>query len=90
MNSMINKEEFKDHITSNYSISRHDLERLLEEVDHFYGCDLPTFVQTRHMELKEAGYQNREIYRILQQEAKARRFRIPDLSERQIRRLIYG
>ncbi len=90
MKAMITKEEFKDYIVSAYSISENDFERLMDEVNHFYDYEFQSYIQSRHLKLKENGLNNQEIYQILQKEIKEQRFRAPTLSERQIRRIIYG
>jgi hypothetical protein len=48
------------------------------------------FVRRRHRALQAAGLANPEIYLRLAAELSARRFRAPALTERQIRRMIYG
>ncbi len=49
------------------------------------------YVRRRHAELKaQRGMKNEQIYTCLAEELKQRRFAAPDLTERQIRRMIYG
>ena len=87
---IIEKEEFKDYITSNYSLTEDDFERLLEDFNYYYNLDIKSFIRTRHMLLKSDGYKNPEIYQMLSEEIKSRRFCGERISERQIRRIIYG
>jgi hypothetical protein len=71
----------------------------LDEAEHVLGEVLAVlaqetveqFVVRRHRELKAAGEaRNETIYRIIAAELTSRPFAAPPLSERQIRRLIYG
>ena len=48
------------------------------------------FVARRHRELQAEGLRNDEIFARIADEICARRFAAPQLTERQIRRLIYG
>ena len=64
--------------------------RLLEEILNYFDESWETFVQRRHKELQNSGHSNNLIYSRIQEELKLRRFVAPGLSERQIRRIIYG
>ena len=56
----------------------------------YYSESVQAFVARRHGELQRDGHRNREIYTQLLQELQHRRFRAPALTERQLRRWIYG
>ncbi len=86
----MNLDEFRRHITSNYGIAESDFERLHEEFLSYFGRTLEEYVLQRHAELQMAGKKNPEIYRLIKEEATARRFGVTGLSERMIRRIIYG
>lgn len=90
MKQMINKNDFINHILETYSIDLPQLERLMDEFQSFYDADFKEFIQQRHCELKNQGMLNEEIYPKLLDELKERRFKAPELSLRQIRRIIYG
>ena len=62
----------------------------MEEVISFYGETPEVFVVRRHRELKAEGLRNSAIYARVAAEMDSWRFRAPRLSERQIRRIIYG
>jgi hypothetical protein len=64
--------------------------RLIDEVLSFLDEQPEEFVCRRHRELQAEGLPNPEIYLRLRTELARRRFRAPDYTERQIRRLIYG
>jgi hypothetical protein len=71
-------------------LTRSDAVRLVDEVLSFLDEQPEEFVCRRHRALKAEGLSNSEIYRRLQCELSRWRFRAPQYSERQIRRLIYG
>jgi hypothetical protein len=60
------------------------------EVMSFLSDRPEEFVCRRHRSLQAEGVPNSEIYVRLQDELVQWRFRAPDYTERQIRRLIYG
>jgi hypothetical protein len=64
--------------------------RLVDEVLAHLGERPEEFVCRRHRELQREGLANGEIFARIAGEAAARRFRAPDYSERQIRRIVYG
>ena len=64
--------------------------RVIEEVLAWHGEDLETFVRRRHRELQAEGVANPEAFERLAAELRRRRVRAPELSVRQIRRVIYG
>jgi hypothetical protein len=65
-------------------------ERLVQDILAQFNETVDEFVQRRHLELKARGYKNADIYEQVRREVALRRFVAPVLSERQIRRLIYG
>jgi hypothetical protein len=74
----------------NVDVSERDLDKILRElVDHFSET-VPEFVRRRHRELLRQGVPGRDSYGRIAAEVAARRFAGPSLSERQVRRLIYG
>ncbi|HUI68964.1 MAG TPA: hypothetical protein VL354_00500 [Spirochaetia bacterium] len=82
--------ELKRHLTETYGISESDFQHFQEEFLAFYDQTLEEFVCRRHQELQKTGMKNAEIFRRIQREAAGRRFAVRELSERQIRRLVYG
>ena len=64
--------------------------RLVEEVIAYFSESVEEFVTRRHAELKREELTNQEIFARIQAELEGRRFAAPALTERQIRRLIYG
>lgn len=66
------------------------LRKLLEEVHAWYQEDLAGWVRRRHRELHRQGLGNREIYPRLRAESRSVLVRPKPLSERQVRRIVYG
>jgi hypothetical protein len=64
--------------------------RLVDEVLAFLAERPEEFVCRRHRALQAEGVPNGEIYARLRTELSRWRFRAPEYTERQIRRLIYG
>jgi nicotinic acid phosphoribosyltransferase len=83
-------EDFKHHILQNYPLSHRDLEMLLDDLGEFFKRDYREYIRDRHLQLQKQNMKNDEIYRMIQGELPRLRFSAPELSTRQIRRIIYG
>lgn len=79
-----------DHLCRHSHLSETQARHLIEEVLAFYRESEEHFICRRHRELQAAGLANATIFRAIQAELPARRFPGGRLSERQIRRAIYG
>ena len=65
--------------------------RVVTDVVAYFGETVEEFVRRRHAELQGKGSKrNDDIWPQLAGELKARRFRAEDLTERQLRRIVYG
>ena len=64
--------------------------RVVADVVAYFTETPADFVRRRHAELKRRGLTNDAIFRSLADELGHRRFAAPELSERQLRRLVYG
>jgi hypothetical protein len=84
------RSDLQTHVAQTYGIPSAAFNRLYEEFAAFYDVTLEEFVRRRHLEMQKAGKRNREIYLALLREVRAMRFSVRDVSERQIRRLVYG
>jgi hypothetical protein len=82
--------DFKDHIMFSFNLTEQDFERLMDEFLGYFGSTLEEFVRGRQAEFHKEGKKNQEIYTLIAQEAFRMRFAEDPLSERQIRRIIYG
>lgn len=84
------EQDFQHYILSMYRISQDEFSRLLEDVMEFFNLTLDDYVRLRHLQLQNQGVKNQEIYNRISQELGQRRFKAPELTERQIRRMVYG
>ena len=64
--------------------------RVIEDVLAFHQEPVEAYVRRRHGELKLHGAKNAEIFTTLRDELAHRLVAAPELSERQLRRIIYG
>jgi hypothetical protein len=56
----------------------------------YFGQTVDEYVARRHQELKDRNRKNDAIWPQLADELKTRRFKAEELSERQLRRIVYG
>lgn len=78
------------HLERTTRLEPHEAEKVVRETLAYFSESLADFVARRHRELRGAGLRNSAIYHRIGSEVRQRRFVAEDLSERQIRRLIYG
>lgn len=64
--------------------------RLVADVLAFYAEPLEDFVRRRHGELRTYGAKNPQIFARIAEELSVRPVAAPRLTERQLRRVIYG
>ncbi len=81
---------FREHLLGIADVSERDFDKLLAELFDHWAETQSGYVVRRHKELQRHGVPNREIYGALRSELKQRRFAAKRVSERQIRRLLYG
>lgn len=82
--------ELVEHLERSTRLSRAEAERVVAEVLDYFSESLESFVARRHAELQGEDLRNAEIFARIVREARQRRFAAPALSERQVRRLVYG
>jgi hypothetical protein len=90
MKRLVPFSDFKQFLLESFSLGDKELSRLLDEINSYYELELKEFIQLRHLQLKNEGLQNAEIFETLQWEIEKRRFKAGEISLRQIRRIIYG
>jgi hypothetical protein len=78
------------HLTRTTRLNRSEAERVVAEVVAYFSETADDFIVRRHGELQADNERNAEIFERLAEEMCERRFAAPPLSQRQIRRLIYG
>jgi hypothetical protein len=83
-------EALLDHLVRTTRLGRGEVERVVAEVLDYFSEPLESFVARRHAELQQEELKNPAIFARIGEELRQRRFAAPALSERQIRRMIYG
>ena len=78
------------HVVATTGLTSTEAARLIEDVLAFHQEPVESFVRRRHAELKLRGAKNADIFIRLRDELASRLVAAPDLSERQLRRIIYG
>jgi len=64
--------------------------RIIADVATYFNETIEEFVRRRHTELQQRQRKNDEIWPLIAAELGQRRFAAPGLSERQLRRIVYG
>lgn len=64
--------------------------RVVDDVLSWHDETVEEFVRRRHQHHQLYGKRNPEIFRLVGDELRSTRFVAPDLSERQLRRIVYG
>jgi hypothetical protein len=64
--------------------------RVIADVNAYYDETVEDFVRRRHGELRAQGQKNDEIWPRITAEMDNRRFKAAELTDRQLRRIVYG
>jgi len=78
------------HLCRHSTLSPSDAQKLVGEVLAFYDEPVSEYVRRRHHDLQKSGVNNKNIYQLIATELSAHRFAAEPMTERQIRRTIYG
>jgi len=90
---MLNTHSHQDlieHLCRQSAMSPTEAQRLIGEVLAFYDESVPAYVRRRHHDLQRSGMSNKKIYEQIAHELANHRFAAEPMTERQIRRAIYG
>ncbi|TQN46831.1 hypothetical protein FHX52_3561 [Humibacillus xanthopallidus] len=77
-------------VAGSTGLSEAEAARVIGDVLAHYDEPVNDFVRRRHAALQLHGTRNPEIYRTIAAELSQRLVAAPDLTERQLRRIIYG
>jgi hypothetical protein len=77
-------------IATSTGLSPAEAARVVEDVLAWYREPVEDYVRRRHASLRTYGHRNEEIYAIVAAELRERLVAAPELTERQVRRTIYG
>ena len=83
-------EALVEHVVTSTGLDPAAARRLVEDVVSFHAEPVEDYVRRRHAHLRTYGARNEEIFARLAEEVAGRVFAAPPLSERQLRRIIYG
>ena len=78
------------HIAYTTGLPENVAARVVEDVLAYYSETVQEYVHRRHQELQRYGTRNDKAFRIITEELAARRVKAPELSVRQVGRMIYG
>jgi hypothetical protein len=79
-----------DHVVAGTGLNHAEARRLIDDVVAFHAEPVDAYVRRRHAELKTYGAKNPEIFERIGAELRHRVVAAPELSERQLRRIVYG
>ena len=82
--------ELVDRIATSTGLSPAEAARVIEDVVGFHAEPVEDFVRRRHAHLKTYGARNPEIFARIADELAHRVVAAPPLTERQLRRIVYG
>lgn len=78
------------HVVATTSLTPGEAARVIEDVIAFHAQPVEDYVRERHARLKTYGARNPEIFPRIAAELAERVVAAPVLSERQLRRIVYG
>jgi hypothetical protein len=78
------------YLTASTGLPQLTAVRVIADVATYFNETIEEFVRRRHAELKQRQRKNDEIWPMIAAELDQRRFASPGLSERQLRRMVYG
>ncbi|MEU6666332.1 hypothetical protein [Streptomyces sp. NPDC046727] len=83
-------DELVDHLTRSTALSRGEALRVIQDVLAYFDETTRDFVRRRHRELQAQGLMNAEIFERIEADLKYRAVAPPELTLRQLRRMVYG
>ena len=78
------------HVAATTGLDEATASRVVADVMAYFGQTAQEYVIKRHQDLKSRNRKNDDIWPLIADELKARRFKPGELSERQLRRMVYG
>ncbi len=78
------------HLVASTGLTPAEAARVVEDVVAYHAEPVEEYVRRRHAHLKTYGAKNPEIFARLAEELATRVVAAPRLTERQLRRLVYG
>jgi hypothetical protein len=85
-----NRQDLIRHVAASTGLPEATARRVVADVVAYFGETVEDFVRRRHGELRSKSHKNDEIWPMIAAELGVRRFGAPELSERQLRRIVYS
>ncbi|HEX9515431.1 MAG TPA: hypothetical protein VF940_04555 [Streptosporangiaceae bacterium] len=82
--------ELISRVSASTGLSPGEAARVVADVIGWYQEPVEIYVRRRHVHLQMYGKRNNEIFAVIAAELAERLVAAPDLSERQLRRIVYG
>jgi hypothetical protein len=82
--------ELVRHVAASTGLPEAVASRVVADVTAYFAETFEGYVRRRHEELRQRHLKNNEIWPRIAAELEIRRFGAPELSERQLRRIVYG
>ncbi|MER5971477.1 hypothetical protein ABT112_17370 [Streptomyces sp. NPDC002055] len=83
-------DDLVDHLVRSTPLQRGEAARVVLDVLAYFDETIEAFVRRRHRELQARGQNNTEIFERIMAELPHRAVAPPELSLRQLRRIVYG
>ncbi|MFC7305382.1 hypothetical protein ACFQVC_14270 [Streptomyces monticola] len=83
-------EDLIDHLTHSTPLQRGEALRVIQDVLAYFDETTEDFVRRRHRELQSQGLVNAAIFEQISTDLRYRAVAPPELSLRQLRRIVYG
>ncbi|KUN82324.1 MULTISPECIES: hypothetical protein [Streptomyces] len=83
-------DELVDHLMRSTPLQRGEALRVIQDVLAFFDETTEDYVRRRHRELQADGLVNAEIFERIAADLQYRAVAPPELSVRQLRRIVYG
>ncbi|MDX6420649.1 MAG: hypothetical protein QOG28_5269 [Trebonia sp.] len=78
------------HVARSTGLDDATASRVVADVIAYFGQTVEEYVIQRHANLKSRNRRNDEIWPLITDEIKTRRFKADEFSERMLRRMVYG
>jgi hypothetical protein len=78
------------HVARSTGLDEATASRVVADVMAYFGQTVEEYVIARHENLKSRNRKNDDIWPLITGELKGRRFKADELTERQLRRMVYG
>jgi hypothetical protein len=78
------------HVAASTGLPEATATRVVADITAYFKETVEEFVIRRHSELRGKRHKNDEIWPLIAAELATRRFGAPEISERQLRRMVYS